>query len=157
MQKTQLERWISEKISGLRGQQLTPEGIRRYQLQKLRTVVDYVSEKSPFYRERLSGLSSGSLSDPEDLSSFPFTTIQDLHEYWTQFLCVPQTQVERVVTIRHPQARDQFRRFFFSEADLELAVDFFHHGMMDVAKSGQRVLILLTPDNSASKQRNVCS
>ena len=139
MQKTPLENWISEKIFGLPGQQLTPERIRRYQLQKLRTVVDYVSEKSSFYRERLSGLSSDSLTDPEDLSSFPFTTVQDLHEYGAQFLCVSQTRVERVVTIRHPQARDKFRRFFFSEADLELTVDFFHHGMMSIAKSGQRV------------------
>ena len=150
MQKTQFESWISEKISGLRGQLLTPEGIRRYQLQKLRTVVDYVLEKSPFYRERLSGLPSDSLSDPEDLSSFPFTTIQDLHKYWTRFLCVSQTQVERVVTIRHPQARDQFRRFFFSGADLELTVDFFYHGMMAIAKPGQRVLILLTGDKPGS-------
>jgi phenylacetate-coenzyme A ligase PaaK-like adenylate-forming protein len=89
MQKTPLESWISEKIFGLPGQQLTPEGIRRYQLQKLRTVVDYVSEKSPFYRERLSGLSSDSLTDPDDLSSFPFTTVQDLHEYGASFLACP--------------------------------------------------------------------
>jgi len=150
MQKTPLEHWTSEKIFGISGQQVTPEGIRRYQLQKLRTVVDYVREKSPFYRERLAGLSSDSLGNPDDLSSFPFTTVQDLYEYGAQFLCVSQTRVERVVTIRHPHERDKVRRFFFSEADLELTVDFFHHGMMAVAKPGQRALILLTGDKPGS-------
>ena len=150
MQKTPLENWISEKIFGSSGRELTRDAIREYQLQKLRNVVDYVSEKSPFYRKRLAGLSGPSLSDREDLSSFPFTTVQDLCEYGAQFLCLSQSHVERVVTIQDAQAGDKFRRFFFSEADLELSVDFFHNGMMAIAKPGQRVLILLAGEKPGS-------
>jgi len=150
MQKTPLDGWIQKRILGPPGHELTREDIRRYQLEKLRTVIDYVIEKSPFYRERLAGLSGRSLSDPEDLSAFPFTTVQDLHEYGAQFLCLSQSQVERVVTIGHPQARDAFRRFFFSEADLELTIDFFHHGMMAMVKPGETVLILLAGDKPGS-------
>ena len=47
MRKTPLENWISEKIHGRPGHELTREGIRRYQLEKLKTVIDYVLGKKP--------------------------------------------------------------------------------------------------------------
>jgi phenylacetate-CoA ligase len=143
MRKTPLESWISKRILGGSGRELTRDDIRRHQLEKLRAAITYVRERSAFYRERLSGLSGDSLQDPDDLTAFPFTTVEDLQERGARFPCVSQSQVERVVTIRNPEAGDKSRRFHFTRADLELTVDFFHHGMTTMVKAGQRVLILL--------------
>jgi phenylacetate-CoA ligase len=150
MQKTPLETWISKKILGLPGRELTREGIRRYQLKKVKTVIDYVLQKSPFYREQLRGLSSKDLQDVNDLSSLPMTTVADLQHKGPQFLCVSQSEVERVVTLQVPERAEAPRRIYFSGNDLELTIDFFHHGMTTLVHPGQNVLILMPGDRPGS-------
>jgi phenylacetate-CoA ligase len=145
-----LERWISEKIFGLPGHELTSEGIRRHQLEKLKTMIDYVRDKSPFYREQLRGMSSKDLHGVDDLSAFPMTTIEDLQNSGPQFLCVSQSQVERIVTLQRPDRAETVRRIYFSENDLELTIDFFHHGMTALVHPGQKVLILMPGDRPGS-------
>lgn len=150
MQKTPLESWISKKILGLPGSELTREGIRRYQLEKLKTVIDYVLEKSPFYREQLRGMSSKDLQHVNDISALPMTTVADLQHKGPQFLCVSQSEVERVVTLQFPGTAESPRRIYFSGNDLELTIDFFHHGMTTLVQPGQKVLILLPGDRPGS-------
>lgn len=150
MQKTLLEGWISHRIHGLPGRELTREGIRRYQLAKLKTVLDYVLEKSPFYREQLRGISSKDIHDLNDLSALPMTTALDLQNNGHQFLCVSQGEVERIVTLPFPQGTEAPRRTYFSRHDLELTIDFFHHGMTTLVYPGQKVLILMPGDRSGS-------
>jgi phenylacetate-coenzyme A ligase PaaK-like adenylate-forming protein len=150
MRKTPLESWISEKIHGLPGRELTREGIRRYQLEKLKSAIDYVLEKSPFYREQLRGLSSKDLRDKNDLSALPMTTVADLQHKGPQFLCMSQSEVERVVTLQLPERGEAPRRIHFSGNDLELTIDFFHHGMTTLVHPGQNVLILMPGDRPGS-------
>ncbi len=143
MQITPLESWISRKIFGSSGHPLPDDAIRGYHLERLRQTIDYARDKSPYYRERLREMSSESLQDPGDLSAFPFTTVEDLREQAPRFLCVSQSEVERVVTIPSPDGMEKPRRLYFTGADLELTIDFFHHGMTTLVKPGQKVLILL--------------
>jgi phenylacetate-coenzyme A ligase PaaK-like adenylate-forming protein len=150
MQKTPLESWISEKIHGRSGTHLTGEGISRYQLERLKTVVDYVSEKSLFYRDRLRGMSGNDLGHVDDISALPMTKVADLHHRGPQFLCVSQSEVERVVTLQLPEGAESPRRIYFSGDDLDLTVDFFHHGMTTFVHPGQRVLILMPGDRPGS-------
>ena len=146
MRKTPLERWMSQRIHGRADGELTQEGIRRYQMEKLRTVIDYVLEKSPFYRERLQEFSSRDLQCVEDLSALPMTTAGDLRHSGPRFLCVSQSNVERVVTLPSSGKDEAPRRIYFSADDLELTIDFFSHGMSALAHPGQRVLILMPGD-----------
>ena len=150
MKKTSLENWISKKIFGLPGQQLTPEGIRRYQLQKLKIVIDYVSRRSPFYRKHLRGISSQDLRHIDDISVLPMTSAKDLQHNGPQFLCVSQSEVERIVTLQSLHKDEPPRRIYFSADDLELTIDFFHHGMNTLVHPGQRVLILMPGDRTGS-------
>jgi phenylacetate-CoA ligase len=150
MQKTPLEMWISKKIHGLPGRELTREGVRSYQLEKLKTVIDYVLGKSPFYREQLRGMSSRDLHDVNDLSALPMTTVADLQDKGSRFLSVSQSEVERVVTLQPPGKAEAPRRIYFSGSHLELTVDFFHHGMMTLVHPEQKVLILMPGDRPGS-------
>lgn len=150
MRKTPLEKWISEKIHGRPDRELTRDNIRRYQLKKLKTVIDYVLGKSPFYRERLQGISGKDLQCADDISALPMTTVEDLQRSGPRFLCISQSDVDRVVTL-HPPGKDETpRRIYFSADDLELTIDFFHHGMTSFVHSGQRVLILMPGDRPGS-------
>eukprot|EP01022_Parablepharisma_sp_SALTPOND_P002443 TRINITY_DN11000_c0_g1_i1.p1 TRINITY_DN11000_c0_g1~~TRINITY_DN11000_c0_g1_i1.p1 ORF type:complete len:358 (-),score=147.83 TRINITY_DN11000_c0_g1_i1:616-1689(-) len=65
-------------------------------------------------------------------------------------LCVSQDQVARVVTLTTSGTTAAPKRVFFSDADMELTLDFFHRGMATLVGPGDTVLILLpgsTPDS----------
>ncbi len=112
--------------------------------------VAYAREKSPFYRHRLDGFSAQGLNRLEDLAAFPFTTPQDIVTSGLQFLCVSQSEIERVVTLLVPGTADDPRRVYFTSDDLELTRDFFRHGMSTLVEPGQKVLILMPGDRPGS-------
>ena len=141
---TPLEDWIGRKISAeLEPPPLTRANLRRYQLDKLQGLIDYVRVHSPFYRRHLAGLSGKSIQKWNDLASLPFTTQGDLQTDSLQFLCVSQSSIERVVTLPVFAAAATPRRLFFTREDLEQTVDFFHYGMSTLVGSNDRVLILM--------------
>jgi phenylacetate-coenzyme A ligase PaaK-like adenylate-forming protein len=55
-----------------------------------------------------------------------------------------------VVTLPARSADDRPKRLFFSSADLELAVDFFHHGFSTAVAPWQRMLILMPCERPGS-------
>jgi phenylacetate-coenzyme A ligase PaaK-like adenylate-forming protein len=152
MRKTPLDEWIAGKIRGGPGSPLllSRGEADRYQLEKLRETVDYAREKSPFYRRLLTGRSGGELKCPNDLASFPFTTGDDIRESALRFLCVSQDEIARAVTLNTSGTTGVPKRLFFTADDLELTVDFFHHGMSTLVSPGQKVLILLPGDKKDS-------
>jgi phenylacetate-coenzyme A ligase PaaK-like adenylate-forming protein len=141
MRRTPLEKWIKTKTG--QTEPLTRETLSRYQRQKLRETLEYVLANSPYYRERLSGLSFG-----EDYTSLPFTTADDLCERSLEFLCVSQSDVSRVFTVQTWEVK--LKRCYFTDSDLDLTVDFFHHGMSGIVAPGQKVLILMPGDKTGS-------
>lgn len=148
MRKTPLESWIAEKIVS-RGP-LTENAIRQYQLDRLRETLEYVSEKSPFYRTKLGGFAGTEFRDVSDIARFPFTTPQDLRDNGPQFLCVSQGEIERVITPRIPGAKEQPIRTYLTHDDLESTIEFFHHGMTSLVDPGQKVLILMHGEKRGS-------
>jgi phenylacetate-CoA ligase len=150
MRKTPLEQWIAMK-TGLKGTEaLTMDALRQLQLASVRKTIAYAARQSLFYRDHLRGYDPERIKTLSDLASFPFTTQHDLAESGLQFLCVSQSDIERVITLLFPGFEDIPRRAFFTPEDLELTVDFFHHGMATLVKPGWKVLILLPGDRPGS-------
>lgn len=139
MRVSSLEAWILGKI-GSAAPRLDIGELRAYQLRKVRETMSLARERSPFYRRLLAG--SGEVAALEDLADVPFTTAADISERAAQFLCVSQSEISRVVTLPTSGTSGPPKRLFFTAADQELTVDFFHHGMAGVTKPGERVLIL---------------
>jgi phenylacetate-coenzyme A ligase PaaK-like adenylate-forming protein len=151
MHKTPLETWIATKIFGdSRPSNLAQEDIRGYQLEKLKKTIEYARSKSPFYGELLRDFDPERLKAPEDVEQFPFTAPADLQERGPDFLCVSQSEIPRVVTLQIPGVTGKPRRLYFTEDDLELTTDFFHHGMSTIVESGHKVLILMPGDRPGS-------
>lgn len=140
--KTPLESWIGGKI-GHRGSQLTRQALDAYQLEGLRAVLSYAREKSPFYRRRFAGLPSHPLAGFSDLAALPLTHAEDIRSDPLAFLCLSQDDILRVVTLQSSGTTQAPKRIFFTEADLELTIDFYHHGMATMVSPGDRVLILM--------------
>ncbi|MFZ1986676.1 MAG: DVU_1553 family AMP-dependent CoA ligase [Desulfatitalea sp.] len=141
--RTPLEAWVKAKIGLPAHRDLTRQILTKYQLEKLRSTLDYVKCRSPFYRRHFATHNPASVHGLQDLARWPLTTADDLRSDPLAFLCVSQSAVERVVTLpaRSPEVRP--RRLFFTTADLELAVDFFHHGFSTLVAPQQRMLVLM--------------
>jgi len=140
---TPLERWIKDRIGFDHRSVFTRDDVRRFQLEKLRQVVAYAARRSPFYRRQLAGCATAALSAFADFAEVPFTTPVDLARDPFEFLCVSQSDVARVVTLRSSGSTGPAKRIFFDPEDLERTVDFFQHGMSTLIQPGERVLILL--------------
>jgi phenylacetate-coenzyme A ligase PaaK-like adenylate-forming protein len=142
---TPLENWIKRKIGLHETNRLTRKALDRYQWLKLKETLGYALTNSPFYREHLQ---VRSLEKQQDFTSIPFTMADDLCERSLEFLCVSQSDVSRVFTVQTWEEKP--KRLYFTDSDLELTVDFFHHGMSGIVEPGQRVLILMPGERPGS-------
>lgn len=147
--KSPLESWIASKI-GIGGNALTREHISGYQLHQLRDTIRRAYHSSPFFRKRMKGIADAPLAGLDDLRRFPFTTAEDVRDQGLQFLCVSQNEIGRVVTLDSSGTTGRPKRIYFTPADQELTIDFFHHGMSTLVGPGDRVLILLPGERIGS-------
>lgn len=141
VQLTPLEPWIRTKIA-IDNEPLSRQELETFQLEKLRQVIHFAREKSRFYARHLVS-SPTSLGDLNELCLYPFTTPQDLRTKGSEFVCVSQSEINRVVTLDTSGTTGSPKRVFFTLADQELTIDFFHHGMSTFTKAADRVMILL--------------
>ncbi|AFQ43194.1 DVU_1553 family AMP-dependent CoA ligase [Desulfosporosinus meridiei] len=139
---TSLEPWISSKINGDSSKNLTRTRIENYQIQKLQETLQWAISNSRFYRHLYSGRAC-EIDNLKDLLQLPFTTPEDLRQNPLDFLCVSQNEINRIVTLQSSGTTGKPKRLFFTEADQELTIDFFRHGMLTLVKPGDRVLIML--------------
>ncbi len=75
------------------------EELERFQLEKLKETVDWVSKKVPFYKKKLkeAGVKAGDLKGIADAAKLPFTVKNDLRDNYPFGLCaVPLKEVIRV-------------------------------------------------------------
>ena len=141
MQITPLDPWIRQKIAARRPELTRPE-IDAWQLRKLNETLALARAKSPFYAKFLAGKPE-SIYGLDELRQFPFTTPADIHSNPLQFVCVPQGEIQRVVTLQSSGTTGEPKRLYFTAADQELTIDFFGVGMSTLVQPGERVLILL--------------
>jgi len=146
---TSLDPWIKGKITGDSLGVLTRKQIEDYQLDRVQETMNWVTQKSRFYKHLYSGLDC-KISSLHDLLKLPFTTCEDLREHPLDFLCVSQNDINRIVTLQSSGTTGTPKRLFFTEADQELTIDFFHHGMLTLVKPGDRVLIMLPGETPGS-------
>lgn len=146
MQLTPLEPWIKRKIGSSVSGAALREDLDSWQMERLRETVDYVRQRSPFYGKLLNDVRGADLGNLGGLTSLPFTTAADIQENDLRFLCVSRDEISRVVTLNTSGTTALAKRIHFTEADLELTTDQFHHGMQALVEPGGKVLILMPSD-----------
>lgn len=78
---------------------MSREAIREHQLEKLKWQVKRVYENVPMYRERMNeaGVKPDDIQSLEDLAKLPFTTKQDLRDYYPfDLFAVPKKDIVRI-------------------------------------------------------------
>lgn len=147
--KTPLDSWIASKVSP-GSNVLSREAIAQYQLNRLKETFAWVSERSPFYSQHLAGCSAEAFGSIRDIKQLPFTAPGNVISNPGSFLCVSQGEIERVVTLASSGTSGDPKRLFFTSEDLELALDFFQHGVSAVAAPGEGMLIALPGEREGS-------
>lgn len=140
MKITPLDAWIAKKIGA--GVPVTRTELDAWQLTQLNSTIRNARSRSRFYRGLLAE-HTDPLTEPADLKSLPFTTAADLTAHWDEMLSVSQSEVNRIVTLDTSGTQSTPKRLYFSLADQELTIDFFHHGMGTFAQPGEKVMIFL--------------
>jgi phenylacetate-coenzyme A ligase PaaK-like adenylate-forming protein len=137
-----LEAWIAAK-TGHPGQPLVRGQLEQYQLRKLLETLALAATKSRYYRQALQDHNFSSFSSLMDISRLPFTTSDQLRADPLAFVCVSQSEIDRVVTLPTSGTTGPSKRIFFTAEDQELTRDFFQIGMSVMVDPGDHVLVLL--------------
>ena len=126
MKKTPLEEWIIKRTG------ISPansHALKTYQLEKLVETLSYAKDHSRFYQKQLAGIDPRQIKSWDQFERLPLTMAEDLKNNPFDFLCVPQSQIARIVTLNTSGTSGQKKRIFFTEADLRKTIDFFDYGM----------------------------
>jgi phenylacetate-CoA ligase len=137
---------LAARRLGVALQMLTRSAITDYQLRAIQQTVAFVRCKSRFYAKALSALPADWPRSLNELSQAPLTSPADIREHGHEFVCVPQSEISRVVTIDSSGTSGTPKRIFFTADDQELALEFFAHGVTSMATKGDRMLIALPGD-----------
>ena len=136
---------------GLPAQGLSYDALEKAQLAALRRSLDWARSQSPFYGGRLAGLDISQVQSLQDLAGLPFTSAQDLTHNPQDLLCLSQSRVDRVLTVRSSGSSGPAKRVYFSKAELGDTARFFSCGFDDLLGPKAGVLALLphdTPDGA---------
>lgn len=137
---SRLDAWLDAECGG-DGSLSFPERLEAARLDALRRTLHRAASLSRWYGRTLAGADLD-LKSADDLRHLPFTTPDDLRDY-REFLCVPQGDVQRIVTLQTSGSTSVPKRIAFSENDLARTASFFATGMAQLVHSGQRLMVLL--------------
>jgi len=149
LEKPSLKKWIAERL-GVPVPELTREALEHHQLKALHETLAWARERSSFYAQRLAPLPCNPLPSLREICHLPLTTPADLARQSHGFLCVPQDEISRIVTLSSSGTGGAPKRVFFTAADQKLTLDFFAHGVAGMASRGDRMLIALPGEREGS-------
>lgn len=138
--KTPMEDWIVKRTGLTSANQ---RSLSTYQFKKLVEVFEYAKTNGAFYQKQFADQDLWEIKSWDDFKLLPFTTGADIKKNPFSFLCIPQQQVDRIVTLNTSGTSGKKKRLFFTEEDLLKTVDFFDYGMRSLTDSSDRVLVLL--------------
>jgi len=136
---TPLQHWIVERTHIAPNQ----ETLKAHQFNELLKTLTYAKEKSHFYQDVLSNIDLSSMTTLKDFERIPFTTPEDIKQNAYDFVCVPSSEIERIVTLNTSGTTGDEKRIFFTHEDLEATIDFFHYGMRCLVDESDNVMVLL--------------
>ena len=65
----------------------------------------------------------------DELYKIPIINSQDIIESGSKMICVPQSEISRIVSIDTSGTMGQYKRIYFTEQDQNLTIDFFVQGL----------------------------
>lgn len=137
-----VENWIAERTE--LNENLSAKTLKEWQFSKVVEIIEYARNNSKFYSETLKNVKIHKNVSFLDLRDIPFTTPEDIINNSMKFLCVPQHEVARIVTLLTSGSLGISKRIYFTANDMERTVDFFAYGMSTMVKDGQTATVFMS-------------
>lgn len=115
--------------------------LQQAQFIALREILHYAVKHSRWYARTLSNYDLD-IDRYEDFRGLPCISGRDLQNHH-EFLCISQSDVQRIVTLQTSGSTGVPKRLAFSEQDLARTRDFFAIGMSQLIQKGERLLVIL--------------
>ena len=144
-----LDLWASQR-TGIAPGELTCEAVAEYQLRSIRQTVAWARSRSSFYAAHLAAFPENWPRTFQEFRQAPMTRPTDLVDRVHEFLCVPQSEISRVVSLESSGTSGPRKRIFFTAEDQDLALEFFAQGVATLAAPGDRMLIALPGEREGS-------
>jgi phenylacetate-CoA ligase len=141
-----LEEWIHRIVENTLGiDHVTRADLETYRFLRLQKTLQYVFERSSFYRELFGtcGLVPDNVRSIHDLARIPFTEPQHLSESPYRFLCISQAGIARPYSFVTSGTTGPQKKVFWSRGDLERIIEFMAAGISTVAGPQDVVQIML--------------
>jgi phenylacetate-CoA ligase len=135
-----LDPWIARRLGVER---LTRADVEAWQLDRLREVISWARERSPFYRCLYADVPEGAPAGPDGAAALPFLENNAVRDHGPELVCVSLGDISRVVTMPTSGSTGAPKRLYFTPEDLELTSDHFRHGMRALMEPGQRLVVLM--------------
>ena len=138
---SKLDKWIIEKEGLVEG---TRKELEQLQLNRWNQLLAYCrrNEYYQYLPEHIDAL--------EQVKDIPLCDETTVAEQGHRLLCVSQGEIQRIVTMDTSGSTGKAKRFFFTQEDLALTVDFFQCGLSEVVDAGDRMLILMPYEKEGS-------
>lgn len=139
-----LDRWLADRM----GLPAPPsrQGLREWQLDRLRETVRHALGASPFYARHLADATPEGIASFDDFSRLPLMGPEHLRHRPEDLLCVSRGEIARVVTLRTSGTTGPAKRVFHTAEDMEATIGYFAWGMSGIAASGDTALLLMPDD-----------
>lgn len=122
---------------------LTTRALHACQMGRLRDTLARVRTHSPYYRTLYADIRPAMFTSSEDLTTLPLLDATDIITHGREMVCVPPSDVERIVTLTTSGSTDSPKRLYFSQDDLDRTVSFFTHGMATMTATGERTMVCM--------------
>ena len=127
MRPTPLDAWVEARTGG---------DLAAWQLVRLNDTLA-LAQRSRWYRSRL----PAHVDTLEELPSLPLMSAEDLRAQGAGLVCLSQREIARIVTLPTSGSTGAPKRVYFTAADQELTVDYFHHGLTTLVRPGDRMMV----------------
>ena len=139
-----IDSWIKRKIGLSEADDLIRKRLEDYQLFRLRKTLAHAKKNSIFYRELYEKIDiEKDIKNLNDIKEIPFLTPDDLKENGNKMICVPQSNISRIVTLDTSGSTGKPKRVYFTENDQELTKDYFNYGLRVMTNTDDVFMILL--------------
>ena len=136
-----LDDWINKKIFDNEKVKLTREDLDNYQLERLNYLIEYTKKNSSFYRKLYKDIDK--LNSLDEITRLPITNKYDILNCDKKMVCVSQSEISRIVSLKTSGTTGKSKTIYFTEEDQALTVDFFGEGISLLTQKGDTMMILL--------------
>ncbi|MBR0416914.1 MAG: phenylacetate--CoA ligase family protein [Firmicutes bacterium] len=141
---------VAERM-GISYGELSQEKLEEYQLEAFKRTLRLAKERSDFYASLYGNTDPESLKSLKDIQALPCTAEADLAGNEWRFLCLPSSDIDRMVTVPTTGTTGKQKRISYTDDDIRKAIEFIRAGYEVMnCRPGERMLILMSGTSAGS-------